>query len=230
VVPCSVATSKVNQFSSRLTALFACTIEATPPPKGPVIEPGVEPVMDATVPTVADAEAALDVVASRPDATPPPIEAGSPPADAGIADGASPPDVTTSVDVKTDAAVAGLAPEVVRLAASAASTQADFDKYVGAGHRLVWQDGFDAGQGLAFNAIYRYPVGGGVRYALISEDQRRRVLRWQQGSASTVVRADLSEAQFATEVEQNRAKGLSTRLVTGYQMMGEPRFLGIWGQ
>jgi hypothetical protein len=382
--------SKVNQFSSGLAALFACTIltfacaaprqeevapdradsssggsprppdgEATPPPKGPVIEPVVEPVMDAIVPVVADAAAPPDVVPSRPDATPPPIEA-APPADAGIADGASPPDVTTAVDAKVDVALPGPAAEVVRLATSADASQADFDKYVGAGHRLVWQDGFDAGQGLAFNAIYRlepnapawrarsgltgaqlqaeinllapmgyrpiqidsYPVDDVVRYALISEktkgaeffvyfgrnaadnqklfDQRvangwvpvnmtvtalagnasyagiyeRRDVQhisysaltragfddmqkaqvaagyslvyakayslsgslrisaiwWQQGSASTVVRADLSQTQFETEVGQNRAKGLSTRLVTGYPMMGESRFLGIWSQ
>ena len=88
---------------------------------------------------------------------------------------------------------------------TSAQYQAEFDKLVGQGYRLVWVNG--------------YTVGGQDRYAAIWE---------KSGGPAFVARHGLSAAQYQAEFDKRVAEGFRLVLVTGYAVGNEARYAAIW--
>jgi polyglycine hydrolase-like protein len=88
---------------------------------------------------------------------------------------------------------------------SSAQYQAEFDKLVGQGFRLVWVNG--------------YTAGGQDRYAAIWE---------KSGGPQWVARHGLTSAQYQAEFDKHVGEGFRLVLVSGYAVGNEARYAAIW--
>jgi Bacterial tandem repeat domain 1 len=90
---------------------------------------------------------------------------------------------------------------------SSAQYQAEFDKLVGQGFRLVWVNG--------------YTAGGQDRYAAIWE---------KSGGVEWVARHGLTAAQYQAEFDKHVADGFRLLVVSGYAVGNEARYAAIWAK
>jgi hypothetical protein len=88
---------------------------------------------------------------------------------------------------------------------TSAQYQAEFDRLIGQGFRLVWVNG--------------YSVGGQDRYAAI----------WEKSPGPAfVARHGLTGAQYQAEFDKHIAEGFRLVLVSGYAVGNEARYAAIW--
>jgi cytochrome c biogenesis factor len=96
-------------------------------------------------------------------------------------------------------------PWVARHGMTSAQYQAEFDKYIGQGYRLVQVSG--------------YGVNGQDRYAAI----------WDKSpSTAWVARHGMTSAQYQSEFDKYVAQGYRLVQVSGYGVNGQDRYAAIW--
>lgn len=131
------------------------------------------------------------------------IPADGPAADTGQPSAGTDATPTATVDGQSpDPSVAAPLVEVVRFGLTDGALVADFERLVGMGYRMVWQDGFDAAGVALFNSVYRLQTGG---------------TEWR-------VRSWLSADALLTELATLRREGFRPLQVDSYVDRGAVRY------
>lgn len=147
-------------------------------------------------------------------------------------------------------------PWVARHGLTSAQYQAEFDKHVGDGFRLVWVNGYTINgadryaaiwekspgpawvarhglTGAQYQAEFDKHVGAGFRLVLVSgyavgNDARYAAIWQKDGGPAFVARHGLTGAQYQAEFDKHVAAGFHLAQVNGYRVGNQTLYAAIW--